>query len=482
VVEQEIMTFEGKTTAPRFHLIDRSGVAERLEDAAVFACVTPEGKMRRVGCPKHVSTTYLNRGEWRVPAIRGIVNVPVIRRDGSILTEPGYDEATGLFFDPVGAVFPEIPASPTKEQGVEALKRLKVPIRKFDFVGDADKAVSLSYFITSVVRMSLDVAPLHVFDSPVAGSGKSKLSRMGAILATGTTGQVLGQRKGQFGVEEFDKALSAAILSGAPSIIFDNMSVPLDSELLCQCLTEPLLSIRPFGRNDINIPVQSVFMFGMTGNNVTIIGDLTRRTIRCSLDPQCERPELREFDEEPVAMVRASRGQFVTDCLTAVLAYRTAGLPKQGVTTLGSFEGWSQMVREALIWLGEADPVDTMEQVRAEDPVLEELQGVMNEWQGTIGAGVRVRVHDVVSTAQERFDYREAFGERQEGAFKNPGLRDVLLAVASSRDGTAINTKRLGQWLKRHIGRIVGGLKFVEAGVSDGYKLWSLQEVLRLVG
>ncbi len=48
-------------------------------------------------------------------------------------------------------------------------------------------------------------------------------------------------------------------------------------------------------------------------------------------------------------------------------AYFAAGRPN-GAPRLASFEGWSDTVRSALIWLGKADPVASMELARAEDP------------------------------------------------------------------------------------------------------------------
>ena len=38
-----------------------------------------------------------------------------------------------------------------------------------------------------------------------------------------------------------------------------------------------------------------------TGNNLVLVGDMTRRALLCRLDPERERPELRRFDSDPVA-------------------------------------------------------------------------------------------------------------------------------------------------------------------------------------
>ena len=98
-----------------------------------------------------------------------------------------------------------------------------------------------------------------------------------------------------------------------------------------------------------------------TGNNITIVGDLCRRVILSNLDPEVERPELREFKGKPVEKILADRGAYIAACLTICRAYIVAGSPDQ-VKPLASFEGWSDIVRSALIWLGKTDPVDSMDE------------------------------------------------------------------------------------------------------------------------
>jgi putative DNA primase/helicase len=186
--------------------------------------------------------------------------------------------------------------------------------------------------------------------------------------------------------------------------------------------------------------------FASTANHSEIIGDLTRRTLRCSLDPQCERPELREFDEDPVAVVRDKRGQFVADALTVVLAYRAAGSPKQEVAPLGSYEVWSRMVRSALLWLGEADPVDTMEKLRGEDPVLAALRLVMTQWEMVFGIGKGVTLKEVIATAGRVYD-RSAPLLEAVGTFVHDDLRAALVTVAGDGKG-GIDSTKLGNWLK----------------------------------
>ena len=52
----------------------------------------------------------------------------------------------------------------------------------------------------------------------------------------------------------------------------------------------------------------------------------------------------------------------------------------------GSFEGWSRRVREPLLWLGCADPCDTLARGRDNDPKLNGIASVIIAWREHLGA------------------------------------------------------------------------------------------------
>ena len=128
----------------------------------------------------------------------------------------------------------------------------------------------------------------------------------------------------------------------------------------------------------VEIDARSVTYFA-NGNNITIVGDLCRRVIRSRLDAQMERPELREFKGDPADMIMADRGKYIAACLTICRAYIAAGRPGRP-QKLASFGEWSDTVRSALVWLGEADPVKSMDLSKAEDPETAALLVMLNEW------------------------------------------------------------------------------------------------------
>src|SRR5262245_18836922 len=127
-----------------------------------------------VDCPKDVAETYLQlEGKWQLPVLTRIITAPTIRPDGSIFEEPGYDEATGLLFEPQGVTVPRVPPTPAVFDVAAAVTILLELLKTFPFVDEPSRAVAISAILTSLVRPSLPSAPLHAFTAPIRGSGKS---------------------------------------------------------------------------------------------------------------------------------------------------------------------------------------------------------------------------------------------------------------------------------------------------------------------
>src|SRR5262249_24846685 len=148
----------------------------------------------------------------------------------------------------------------------------------------------------------------------------------------------------------------------------------LGGDALCQLIERPTVDIRILGRSEM-VRVENRATIYATGNNIVVVGDVVRRVLVASLDANMERPELRRFKQDPLALILADRGRYVAACLTIVRAYLKAGCPGE-LPALASFGDWSRLVRSALVWLGQADPLLTMELARAEDPEIGALQQV----------------------------------------------------------------------------------------------------------
>lgn len=420
-----------------------------------------------IDSPLAVATTYLQLvGRWRLPVLTGILNSPTLRPDGTVLAAPGYDAATGLLLEPRRLPIPKVPDYPTQDDARIALSCLNGLIDDFPFVSGTDRAVALSAILTAVIRWSLPTAPLHAFGAPVAGSGKSKLVDIATLISTGQEAAVIAQGRNE---EELEKRLGAMLLAGERVVAIDNCEAPLGGQMLCQMLTQTSLRMRILGRSEMP-ELSTCALVTATGNNLTLIGDMTRRAVLCRLDPNCERPELRRFSSDPVATLLADRTPYLVAALTVLRAFHVAGRPRQ-VDPLGSFNVWSDWVRGALIWLGQGDPVASMESIRADDPKLEAMVAVMTQWWTVLGER-RVAVRAVIDAATEQRTVQGLIYPKQE--FVRPDFREALLAVAG--ENGAINSRRLGRWLASHEGRIVGRWRLERDGETGGAVMWVLKE------
>jgi len=451
----------------RLLTVRQNHMTERFSRVADFQRY--DGRSRKwvsVDPPPNIAATYLERvGAWKLPVLTGVTNAPTLRPDGSVLDEPGYDPATGILYEPGGREFPPVPAEPTRDDALAALGVLREPLSEFPFVGEGSRAVALSAILTAMIRRSLPHAPLHGFTSPTAGSGKSKLVDLASVVATGHEAPVIAPGATE---EEMEKRLGASLLAGDTMVSFDNCEGPVGGVLLCQAMTQTMLSIRVLGKS-VMVQVPNKAVLCATGNNLVIAADLTRRSIAARLDPKIERPELRTFENplDPVERIKRDRPRHVLAALTVLRAYVVAGRPAP-LAPLGSFEEWSRWVREALVWLGEDDPCDTMEGLREADPVLGELVAVMHQWEEHVGRHKEATTATMIELATKRSDL---------DVFKNPQFRDALLTVAGA--GSAVSPLRLGKWMAKVKDRVVGDRRFVRAGMTDGAARWRLERLGR---
>jgi hypothetical protein len=422
-------------------------------------------------------------GSWTFPRIAGIVTTPTLRPDGTVLLAAGYDPATRLFHVKDETLdLSTLPASPVREDAERALRLLKGLLTEFPFAegvnpaaSNVDRAVALSGIITPVVRGAISVAPLHAVKATTAGTGKSFLVDIISAIATGRICPVASAGEDQ---AETEKRLVGLLLAGYPVVSIDNCNGELGGDLLCQAVERPLVRVRALGRSEI-FEIESRATIYATGNALRVCGDMVRRTLVSTLDAGVERPELREFKGNPVTEVLEARGWYVAACLTIVMAYQAAGCPDM-LPALASFEDWSGLVRSALVWLGEADPCKSMETAREDDPELSTLREMMGLWRAGIGTGLDYAqtVRQVAETASSRAPTQ--MGEPTD--FLCPDLRDALLRIAGA--GGTINTKRAGNWLADHEGRIVGGMMFKRHPTLDrtGVVRWAVVPVKTLQG
>ncbi len=126
------------------------------------------------------------RGSWpRMPVLRAVVEWPVLTPDGWVIQEPGFDELTGLLYQPQ-EVFPEVSAQPTQAEVQTAQAELLDLVCDFPFAGPEHRAAWLAGLLTPFARYAFDgPAPLFLIDKNVRGAGGSLLCDVVSLIATG---------------------------------------------------------------------------------------------------------------------------------------------------------------------------------------------------------------------------------------------------------------------------------------------------------
>jgi hypothetical protein len=302
------------------------------------------------------------------------------------------------------------------------------------------------------------------------GSGKSLLADVISLIGTGRAAPHWPQVTDD---EEERKRIMSIALAGYPVVHIDNVTHPLGSPALDAALTAESYPGRLLGTNDTReMPLSIVWL--ASGNNMEFKGDMARRVVPIDLDAKMERPEERTvFTHTPlVPWVREHRARLVVAALTLVQAYFEVECPSQGVTGFGSFEPWSDLIRQALVWAGEPDPCEDRIGLEAKsDPDHERLAGLLDAWHACYGHKEKTLM--------------VVLGDIHHGAAIPPrpandwdALRDALGAFDRKYDGRSLNSTLLGHALRRVRGKIIGNKRLNEAAIKDHNKIqWFIEQV-----
>lgn len=408
-----------------------------------------------VDCPRDLAANIAQMGEWKhFPALAGIATAPFLRPDHSLCDKPGYDPDSRVFLAP-NDTFPAIERKPTKDQAVQAAKDLLAPFCEFPFATEEATAAFLSHVLTAAVRHALDVSPAFVYTAPLPGTGKSLLSGMPSRIEHGTPPAM---RPFPDSDDELRKSLLGSLLAGDTTLILDN--VPnghrVRSPILCGFITSSVYQDRKLGASE-NPRLPNKCTIVASGNNITPSGDLARRCIIVRLDANSENVRGRDFLIRDIAAhVALHRPRLLAAALTIIRAYVTAGYPNVA-RPLPSFETWSRLARDPLLWLGYADAADTQEQ-EADDEIapLRMAFSSLHAWMN----GKEFAARDIAKAC--------------DGFAENRALREVIEAAGC---GDASDARKVGFWLRDCRDRVAGDLKMRTCPQQHGISRWKLQPI-----
>jgi hypothetical protein len=424
--------------------------------------------------PPWTIDTLIARPWWTFPPLEGIICAPTLRPDGSILASPGYDADTGLYLSIDQDTFPPIPERPTIDNAREALYQLKEVYVDFPFSADHDKAAAVSAILSTVARFSVQGrVPLVAVRSTTRGSGKGLLIDTISMIATGRHAPRWPQTLDE---EEERKRLLTVAMAGDPLIHIDNVTHPLGSAPLDMVLTAETITDRILGQHaQREAPLYAVFF--ASGNNMVFRGDMARRVLPIDLAPTMERPEERDtFAYTPLLdWVLKHRPQLVCAALTLLKAYFVAGSPKQQVKPFGSFEAWSTLIRQSLIWAGEHDPCEGRTNIEAEsDPDYEQHHALLCAWYDRYSSTPKT-----VKAIKADIENHMVKDDDTERWIIAPAWRDLHEAlIALDKRGRDIDVRAIGYALRSWQGRVVAGKQLVKLENDRlGIAVWCVQSL-----
>jgi len=449
---------------PRINPMPTAIVRDRASRVARFIEVKTDGKGERqekvVPPPDHAIKAVAARGQWHgIPTIDGVIETPVLRADGSVLVEPGYDRLTGLVYVP-SEEFASIPATPTADEVCAAGDLLLEVVADFPFDKPYHKSTWLAYVLTTFTRHAFDgCVPLFSIDANVRGAGKSLLADSAALIFTG---RPMPRMTAPSDEEETRKRITALVVHAEPLVLLDNISDALGGASLDAALTATTWRDRVLGKTElIELPLRIVW--AATGNNLVFRADTARRVAHIRLESALENPEERIGFRHPnlKSHIRQHRGKLVAAALTILRGYCAAGRPDQRLKSWGSFEAWSDLVRSAIVWTGLPDPGEGREEVRSGADLEAGAAKALLSWLKTYGQGL---------TATELlFKARPQTNEKLD----QPGLREALLCLCPTRTGSDMPSSRsLGMVLHHLHGRVVAGLR-LKRSERDHTAVWS---------
>lgn len=461
--------------SPTIQALPPANLRERMTRFAAFVKLNSKGEE----VPAHPAAWLVAavdaRADW--PGVRhlfAVSDTPVLRPDGSVWQEDGYDKKTGVLFES-GVEFPPIDPQVGIDDAFAALDQLLEVVCDFQFESDEHRAAWLAGLLTPMARFAYQgPSPLFLIDANVRGAGKGLLVQtIGRIVL----GREMPASSYAHDSDEMRKRITAIAIAGDRMIMLDNLLGQFGNDALDRALTTTRWKDRILGKSqEVDLPLIPVWY--ATGNNVSVAADTARRIIHIRLDVLDEHPEQRTGFRHPdlLAWIGTNRGRLLSAGLTILSAYCRAGRPDQGLAPYGSFEGWSDLVRQAVVWLDMPDPCLTrVKLAESADTTTSVLNQLLAAWKQYDPMAKGIVVSEMLG---HLYPPQAHLIPKDEAGVTMRAALDNLVGCPSGKTPTS---RQVGNKLRRFRRRVVGGvyLDFDPNEYDRAGAVWRLCDVRR---
>ena len=426
---------DGKVTP-----VHKDGMLELLTCVAQFERCNAKGEPRKCLPTKDFRAAIHCRGDYPgVPEIDRVVNHPILLPSGDVVAEHGYNKDTKLFLNSA-STFPQLPSVG------DAKAKLEDIFCDFPWQDESDLSGIVSIILTILSRHLVEGStPLHAVDGNRSGLGKGYSTEVAIHIATGQTASRYSG--GTDDKAELRKFLTASAIAGTPCILFDNVRGRFGGTVFEGAITTSSISDRLLGQSrTVDLPLNMVWV--LTANNVVYTEDMPRRICPIFLDTELERPDTRTNFKYPnlKSHVREHRNAYCMAAISILSGYIKAGLPDQNLSNFGGFEQWSDLVRNAMVWAGFADPLANRDQL----------------FEAAISAS------PIAKRLIDAWSFDEPISSKQliEQVYANPSKHSGLYKILDSKPDGATDAEYLGKLLRSAKGLQYANRRIVNDGKS----------------
>lgn len=443
----------------------------------------PKTKTRALAAahpPEWAVRALHQRGTWDgIPELAGVIEWPLVRPNGEILTSSGYDPTSGILYAPSpGADVAPFLEAPTQAAAVQAAGVLLAVVEDFPFATEIDRSAWLASLLTPLARHAFDgPAPLFAVSANIRGAGKTRLVRIASEIISGREPNLFGQLSGDEAEER--KRITALAMGGDPLVLIDNVSGVFGGPMLDAALTSTFWSDRILGvSSNARLPLACTWY--ATGNNLTFRtgSDTSRRTCLIRLDSG-EAPEERTgfAHADIIGHVQEHRRELLSAALVVLRAWlfacaHGAKMPHHA-KPWGSFEAWSKVVRGAVLYAGLPDPGEARgSQDEQADAEVEAI--------GSLLDGVREIVYNLApdkGLTSAEISHALTRDALQGGSPRWEKLRSALEELHTGR-ALPFSTKAIAYLFRRLRGRPVHGYRLA-AHTLEGAQYWGVESAKR---
>ena len=442
-------------------------LTELFDDVAQFLAKKGDGRddgWRKVHAPPALVSQVLARKAYHTDpsprVLRGLIEAPAMRPDGTVITAPGYDPATGLYLCWHGATV-EVPEHPTRDDARAAYQRVRTLLSSFHYQGDETTretmiAAAVAAMYTPMVREAIGdaSAPGFMWSATDVASGKSTVAKAcGAVVL----GRIPAATQYTNDDDEMAKRAASIASTGRPLWFLDNVRATVEGSTLEQVLTcDGAYEARMLGTNEPRRMNWTATVY-MTANGASYSRDMARRVRHIALRPHASKEErdavraLPHYDLVPYVL--AHRAEILSDLLTIGRAHYLAGQPaapsnpRASDIPFDSFDAWERWCAWPIWWASGYSPAWADPPAEASRDT-NTARAVAVAWWDAIGEK-RVTTTRLVSTCNDPESAKPGTNPRRADAMLELGAALAELAGASSL--ARVNSRSLGERIAKRV-------------------------------